>query len=63
MATGGVVADYLGDSMVAGLNAVGRGVLPVPSIASKNIKYREVRQPTGTATTPRRANWREVIDR
>lgn len=63
LATGGVVADYLGDSMVAGLNAVGRGVLPVPSIASKTIKYREVRQPTGTATTPRRANWREVIDR
>lgn len=63
IATGATLADYLGDSMVAGINAVGRGVLPVPSIASKVIKYREIKQPTGTATTPRRANWREVIDR
>ncbi|MFN4114964.1 MAG: pilus assembly protein [Inhella sp.] len=63
LATGAAVADFLGESMVAGINVVGRGVLPVPSIASKSIKYREIKQPTGTATTPRRANWREVVDR
>lgn len=63
LATGAATADFLGESMVAGLNAVGKGVLPVPSIASKSIKYREIRQPTGTATNPRRANWREVLDR
>jgi type IV pilus assembly protein PilY1 len=63
LATAGATIDYLGESMVSGFNPVGRGVLPVPSIASKKITYREIRQPTGTATNPRRANWREVIDR
>lgn len=63
LASGAVTADYLGESMVAGINPVGRGVLPIPSIASKSINYREIRQPAGIATTPRRANWREVIDR
>jgi type IV pilus assembly protein PilY1 len=62
IASGNAEFDLIETSMVAGINAVGKGVLIVPA-SNEPPTYRQTKQPATKTTTSRRANWREVIDR